>query len=215
MERAAMTIRAAIAALAAFWSTGAVAYDDSWYRLGGWPGEYPAGLTLARDVTVDIRSAPDPDLVRAVSCALRRGATYHPWNLARAEADGLEFVAFSRIVPYEVTSPLTTYLYRESDGSEEVVDLAPGRRWEYLGYLAEGAFLLRLDGEVYQGQQDLVEASTETPPGTEPGGDALDQWMKLTCANGATGWLLISDVADAAGFDSPQITGYGYAADRE
>lgn len=210
-----MGVRVAVAAAAALWATAAAAgYDDRWYEMPYWPGEYADGFTLTEDVTVDIRREPDPDLARTVLCEMRAGATYHPWNLERVEADGLEFRSYSLIAEYEVAMPIDALLYRQSDGEELVVALAPGQRWEYLAYMAEGFFFLRLDGDVYQAGQDVIEASKELGPGAEAG-RSPDQWLKLTCANGATGWLLLGDVAGAPGFDAPEITNYGNAADRE
>ena len=37
--------------------------------------------------------------------------------------------------------------------------------------------------------------------------------MRLTCANGATGWIYLPDVVGNPGIAEPNILGYGEAAD--
>lgn len=68
-------------------------------------------------------------------------------------------------------------------------------------------------GTRYTAEQDLYEAS-RPKDANNPNNDALtDEWMKLTCANDRTGWLLMRDVAENSAFDEPNIVEYGQASD--
>src|SRR5262245_57534451 len=78
-------------------------YDASWYRAEYWGGEYPDGFTMDDDVALGIRATPGVGAPKSVSCALRKGATYHPWNRKRVAADHLKFITFTRIKTFEVT----------------------------------------------------------------------------------------------------------------
>jgi len=41
------------------------------------------------------------------------------------------------------------------------------------------------------------------------------EWVRLTCANGAAGWILYDEIGNAPGFSSPDECGYGCAEDRK
>lgn len=193
----------------------AAGYDDSWYEVPYWAGEYPTGFTVtAADVSIDIRSAPDRDLPRDIPCSLEQNGTYHPWNGDRVEADNLDFKSYFLIQDWEVEKVSQQRVNRQSDNVEVVLNLKPGQRWQYLAYMQEGWFVFRFDGETYEASQEFIEVSKEADPGPEPE-HTLDEWMQLTCANGNKGWLLMSDTAEMAGLEPPNITEYGYSADRK
>src|SRR5262249_58886585 len=80
-----------------------VKYDASWYKAEYWGREYPDGFTVDDDMTLRIRATPQVGAPKAKSCALTKGATYHPWNKKRVAADHLKFVTFTRIVTFELT----------------------------------------------------------------------------------------------------------------
>ncbi len=188
----------------------AAAYDQSWFKGDYWGGEYPHGFTLTKNVTTPIRATADPAAARSIGCALKKGATLHPWNAKRVASMGLEFVTWSHTRTYEIVSPLETDLYPQPEGDAKRTSLKPGDQWAYLSYLGEGTFVMSLDGVTYSADQDLIDASRQV------GGDAIpdDEWMGLTCANGAKGWLLLRDVVGDAAFGEPNITEYGTAADK-
>lgn len=182
-----------------------------WYRSWLWPGEYPPGFTLSRDIETSIRAEPRLETARDIACTLRRGATYHPWNKARVAGDRLRFLALNRIQPWRVTKPVTVDLVEETgDGRRSERRFDVGETWDYLMPHAEGLFLMRSGDRTYQTGQALVQASTALAPAR---GDDLVLWLEVTCAEGR-GWLLLGDVAGQAGVESPNITGYGAAADR-
>jgi hypothetical protein len=189
----------------------ALAYDDTWYRANGWSGEYPDGFTMTADAVVSARATPDPDAQATISCALKKGATYHQWNETRVKADGLDFVTFSRIVPYATTQKLTADVTRDRDGTALKLKLAKGARWDYLIYGSEGFFLMRYKGVAYQAGQDLAEKSRALD--TAANEAKPDEWLALPCANGDRGWILFADLAGNDAFGSPNITEYGQAAD--
>ena len=203
--------RSVILSLLALWPSVALAYDDTWYRLPAWPGEYPHGFTMSADTSVGIRPVPEPGAERNVPCQLRKDATYHPWNAARVRSDGLEFVSFTRIEEYRLNEDHETYAQTADEATIDMVfDLKKGDRWSYLTYLGEGAFLMRLRGVIYVAGQDLIEVSSPVSGAADA---ATDEWVKLTCADGATGWLLLGEVVETPGFGPPNILGYGEAAD--
>ncbi|MCZ0736952.1 hypothetical protein [Phreatobacter sp. AB_2022a] len=185
------------------------AYGPDWHRSNFWPGEYPGGFTLDDDVTISIRNRPDPQAPATLTCRMRRGATYHPWNAARNASDGLRYVTYTKTASYRVSTPFTA---RVSDSrGARTLDLPAGATWTYLAGLAEGQFRFRYDGRTYTGSQELFDKSVEVDAGARV---PDDEWLQLRCANGARGWLLLRDVRGRAGFGSPNITDYGKAADR-
>jgi hypothetical protein len=188
-------------------------YGDDWYRMNRWSGEYPNGFTIAQDMRIDIRSKLDLGAPKDVSCQLRKGATYHPWNKTRVRADGLQFVSFTKIEHYELKDDSAVNLIRQSDEKEVVVKFKKGDRWAYLAGLAEGMFVMRFAGVTYFGYQDLFERSSDVAAGENGNQSQYDEWLKLKCANGAVGWILASDVEDAPGFTRPDIVDYGRATD--
>ncbi len=211
MRVAWLAIGIGVAALLAA-ASPAFAYDQSWYRAEFWGGEYPHGFTLSEDVTTPIRAEPDPAAAPSIDCALKKGETYHPWNAERVAASGLAFVTYSLKVPYEIVTPIETDIYPQSEGDAETHAFKAGEQWTYLTYLAEGSFLMAFSGKTYSAEQELIDASKEA--GDIAIGDTPDdEWMQLTCANGATGWLLLSDVVNEPAFGGPNITEYGKAED--
>ncbi len=201
---------AASAALAG--AAAAAPYDPtSWYEADYWGGEYPPGFTMATSLTTPIRTDTDPNAPRSVDCALEKGATYQPWNGERVASARLEFITYSPIVNYQVSGALQVTVTRQTDNVETTLSFADGDAWDKLIYVGEGSFLMRRDGVIYMAGQDLMDAAMTGDPASEL---SPDEWLGLDCANGASGWLLLSDVVGQPGFDEPNITGYGTAADK-
>jgi hypothetical protein len=190
-----------------------VKYDGSWYKTNGWGGEYPDGFTMARDVTAKIRGSLDLDAPKSISCVLRKGATYHPWNKKRVVSDRLEFIAFTRIETYELSSSYTVELSRRSDGSDTTIQFKKGDRWLYLAGLAEGAFLIKFNDTVYEAGQDLYEKSNKVDTPVNGDESEYDEWLRLRCANGAIGWIFFNEIIDEPAFSKPNIARYGHASD--
>jgi hypothetical protein len=186
-------------------------YDASWYRAHFWSGEYPGGFTVTEPVSIRIRTEPAPESARTIECSLAEKATYHPWNAERVKTDGLEFLSFTRIAEMTVKNDMTVRL-ATGDGSSEVeARFAAGDKWRYLAYLAEGDFLMEHGGRRLIGNQSLFDNSTA--PWPRQGEETYHEWLKLTCANGAAGWILISEVINLHGIDLPNVIGYGDARD--
>ena len=188
-------------------------YDASWYKTGFWAGEYPRGVTLTKNVTTQIRAEPDPDAPTAIGCALEKGATYHPWNEKRVVSSGLEFISYAPIVTYEIKKPSTFTLRDEKTDTEIKISFGKGDEWTYLTYYAEGMFKMTFKGTSYTAEQDLIEASKEKGGKASQKARETDEWLKLTCANGASGWLLLGEVLGQPGFSEPEILDYGKASD--
>jgi hypothetical protein len=74
----------------------AFSYDASWYKAKSWSGEYPNGFTMTADVTISIRGSLDLDAPKSISCALKKGSTYHVWNKKRVVSDRVNISRQSR-----------------------------------------------------------------------------------------------------------------------
>lgn len=187
-------------------------YGDEWYRAEFWSGEYPGGFTVLKDTTLMLRPELLPSAEKTVACDLRAKATYHPWNPARALSDGLRFVSFTEIDELEIAAPLDAVLYGGADDAEKTVTFAPGARWRYLAYYAEGTFLMEYEGEQYTGDQSLFEASKPV----KPNAGRYEEWLRINCPNNTWGWLFMPDlVTDDVTFRGPNIGEYGTASDLE
>jgi hypothetical protein len=201
----------------------AARYDGTWYRKEFWSGETPDGFTMAKDVTITIRATLDPDAPKSVACALRKGATYHPWNKERVAADQLEFVSLTRIKTYQVKENFTADLERRPDGGQTAIEFHKGDRWAFLGGVSKGSILVKLDDTVYvAGAHIFAEKSAEvgSPAGGQRTSDEWKdwlawnhEWLKLTCANGANGWILYNEVRKISGFSKSHTGEYGHASD--
>lgn len=187
-------------------------YGDGWTRSSGWPGEWPAGFTLEKDLVTMVRAADDPGSSRDITCTLKKGATYHLWNAVRVKASNLEFVTYTPIVAYQVEKPDTFTLFNIAEQREEQVALAVGTEWKFLEYYGEGWFRMALNGVEYETDNTLNEASKALVKGAKDDRKSA-LWMKLTCDNGNTGWLLFDDIANTEGFTQPNLPDYGKALD--
>jgi hypothetical protein len=191
----------------------AKAYDASWYKSDGWSGEYPYGFTMAKDMTILIRESLDPDAPKAISCDLKKGATYDQWNSNRVKSNQLEFVSLTKIKTYEVKSDFRDKLTRESDSSTVNMIFKKGDRWFFLKYLGEGAFVLKYKNEIYVNGGRLFEKSTEiSPPKSDQ--ETYDEWLKLKCANSVVGWIFVKDIKNVPGFSEANIAEYGEASEQ-
>ncbi len=197
---------------AALFPAPALAYDATWYKTDFWSGEYPQGFTLKQDMMTQIRTEHDPKAPRDIACTMENGSTYHPWNGERVKSSNLEFLSFVPIETYVIKAPIKVTLHDEQTKSDVTVPFKQGDEWTYLTYYAEGSFRMKFQDKVYAAEQDLLEASREKDGKKSDRQD--HEWMKLTCANGATGWLLMSDVQGHPGYDGPKYVEYGLAVDK-
>jgi hypothetical protein len=191
----------------------------SWYRTEYWAGEYPNGFTVDSDTTLSIRATPEVGAPKAKSCALRKGATYHPWNKKRVAADHLKFVTFTRIKTYELKGDYSSGVSRQPGDVSTTLKFKKGDRWSLIAPGSEGFFLMRFGGKTYMAEQDLIEASAEvggkrSEGGAEEWSTWNHEWMRLTCANGAAGWIFYNEMRRAPGFSSPEECGESCAEDR-
>ncbi|MDR3470984.1 MAG: hypothetical protein P4M09_04755 [Devosia sp.] len=169
-------------------------YDSTWVVAPYWPGEWPAGFAVARrGVTVEGRGAMDKALPRSISCELPYRAVFNPWNARRNEASHVEFFSASKIIPLSALKS-----FRLDDGAGNAVSVVKGQVVEYLGYLSEGWFAVRINGKTfnYAADQSLFDDGKLTPLPDEAVPD--DLWLTLKCANGPASWLLIADLLTPA-----------------
>lgn len=207
---AALLLAAAIASPAL--AQGTDDYGEDWYRAEFWSGEYPGGFTMAADTHFDIRPKLSLKAERSVDCLLPAKATYQPWNNARVLADGLAFVSFTKIDEMTVNKDISVTLYTDPEGIETPIKFKKGEKWRDLAYLGEGQFRMDYKGVVYQGDQDLLEASSSGLADEDRG---YDEWLRVNCANNAWGWLFFPETKDNPAFGDPNILGYGEAADAQ
>jgi len=191
----------------------AAKYDGSWYKTNEWSGEYPDGFTMARNITTKIRGSLDVDAPKSISCVLRKGATYHPWNKKRVVSDRLEFASFTKIETYELDASFTIELRRQSNGDDTTIQFKKGDQWLYLVGLVEGTFLISFNETIYIAGQELYEKSTKVDSPVNGDESTYDEWLKLRCANGAVGWILFNEIKDSPDFTVPNTGGYGKASD--
>jgi hypothetical protein len=172
---------------------------------------------MSSNVTINIRETTDFDAPKSISCLLRKGSTYHPWNKKRVISDRLEFISFTRIVIYEIKESFITWLERQTDNSRVALQFNKGNRWSFLAALSEGLFLMKFDDTIYISGQGFYEKSIEVdaPLNSKPRKDdeRHHEWMKLKCANGTVGWIFFNEIRNAPGFSGPHTDGYGRASD--
>lgn len=192
----------------------ASAYDDSWYKTDFWAGEYPEGFTIKQDVTTKIRKEPDHKTAREIECSLKKGETYHQWNEARVKSSKLEFVSLVKKVVYIIKEPASLALIDEESEKDTKINFDNGDEWTYLTYYAEGAFRMEFKGVVYTAEQSLFEVSGEKGAVGPNSIHETSEWMKLTCANGKTGWLLYEEVFKLPQLEKPEFPEYGVAIDK-
>jgi hypothetical protein len=164
---------------------------------------------MAADATIMIRGTADADAPRSVECHLPKNATYHPWNDARTKRDNLLFVTFTKVQDYRVEKAHKASLERQADHATVTIRFKAGDRWSYLAYGSEGLFLMRFKDADYVANQDLAEASTLVSGSDE----APQEWLRLDCANGTSGWLFMNDVPQGGPFGEPNTPDYGRAED--
>ena len=197
-----------------FLQATAFAYDATWYKTDFWAGEYPHGFTLEQSVTTQIRATPDPQAPRTINCTMKKGATYHPWNQERATSSKLEFISYVPKETFVIRKSATFTLRNEKTDTDEKIRFGMGDEWDYMTYYAEGMFKITFKGKAYTADQDLLEASLEKGAKASTKVRFVDEWMKLTCANGASGWLLLGDVLGKPPYGSPNFIDYGVAKDK-
>ena len=115
---------------------------------------------------------------------------------------------------YRLNASFAAPVERKSDGRSVVLKFKKGDQYSYLAYGAEGSFLIRFRDTIYIAGQDLAEHSIGVGEPADSNEDTYDEWLKLKCANGAVGWILVGDVQNSPGFTTLNITEYGSASDQ-
>ena len=178
-------------------STFALAQD--YYANQFWPGEYPSGVELMEDLTINGRLIPDSNVMNTESCTLKEKSVYHPW----AQKTEATFVTVSEV---------SSYLLLE-DYSEFDMNFSAGTILQELSYLSEGYCLYKVEGQNETFDMTCLEAFTDAPVEYKVinKGDSYVQWFQATCTEGNKVWFELEDfrsrAADAV--RNAQITGYG------
>ena len=182
-----------------------------------WGGEWPRGFTMKADTLVKARKNFDTDLAKDVSCTLKKGATYHPWNHKRNKLTPMTFKTKETAVVYQVTKNTTIKLERENDRELEEIQFKAGDEWAFITYYGEGLFRLSYKGKLYIGEEQVYQWSADMSGGTDR--FLFEEWLGLPCDNGVKGWILLADLGNIdepeenSPFSAPNFLGYGVAED--
>lgn len=189
-------------------SAFAVPYDSAWHQADFWSGEYPNGVAvIQQNLTVQGRMDMDKDAPANVTCALPYKANFHPWNQTRTETSQVTYRTASKIVPLIAKEDFEL-------GEQQAMKVSKGDVIEYLIYHSEGWFAVRYKGLEYEADDSLFEKVEEVSQDQF----VQDEWMYLTCENGAKTWLYLPGLQTAEGewlpgLRGPKIEGYGEASD--
>ena len=184
-------------------------YSDIWTLEPFWPGEWPDGFTVtADDVVLKGRQDPVPWAPMVVTCPLAKNTNVSPWNHARIESDGWEFMSAqyrSKITMKEDVTLLTGF----SEKPKQLV-LKAGDVMRYEAYYSEGFFRASFDGENYELNEVDLNGIAEIEPG-EPS----DLWVNVACdfTKGERAWLLLSDIEGLPGIGMASYDEFGVASD--
>ncbi|MEM1040504.1 MAG: hypothetical protein AAGI12_13665 [Pseudomonadota bacterium] len=182
---------------------------SNWRAREGWPGEYPSGFTVVQTHTRMLRQTPNTSAQKETACTFQKGATYHVWNSARVESQGLRFVSFQEITTFRVNVPTeVTIIGRQADPRR--ITLAKEAVWNSIHYLAEGIHIAEYEGTSYEADQALFQNSTQIDGPKNP---QTQQWMRMTCDDGQTGWLDMESVRKDQRVTAPNVQEYGKASD--
>lgn len=192
-------------------------YETGWYKADFWSGEYPHGFTVSAATTLKIRKEPVQTAAKLIGCELPIGATFHPWNKVRIKKSNLEFVAFTRIEEMVATKNFNSTVRKGSDGKEISLSLIKGDHWRSLAYESEGISLIQYRGKNYSVDQDFWSNSmklvAQDPSLASAPDSGYQEWLKLTCENGLSGWIYMSDLEGVTTIESPNIVEYDDARD--
>lgn len=157
--------------------------DSNWHKSNYWPGEYPAGIAVQRNVTLMGRTEPRVAVQANVRCDLPRGLRLHPWSNKEATRK-TEFVYFSVVQKYKALKDIT----------DEEQQILAGDTVEELAYGAEGYCSLRANGVEFFGQcpgnnEELYELLPNQPA------QQSELWAGIQCLNGTKAFFPF-EVAD-------------------
>jgi hypothetical protein len=187
------------------------AYDESWHKTSFWAGEYPNGIAIIdKQIVLKAHLQAHPDAPATLECPVDYLGNYHPWNQTRIAANNLEFMTMTKITKIPVVADFSIVDGSLDSANPVVYSFKTGDSIDYLGYLAEGYGLFRLDGKDVDLHLGEFADGTNWP---EDEGQ-VDEWLAMSCA-GQTGYIYAKDIAGLNGvkFGPDGIMGYGEAAD--
>jgi len=157
-------------------------YDQSWYVVESWAGEYPNGFAIIKPRTkVPGRTVMDPQEPTLIQCELPYRANIHPWNDSRPA----KFYTATKIIPLLMKEDVEIY-----DANRDPIFVKTGETLEYIFSGAEGIIMVRYKGKRYIGHHTLFDKSIYDKSLKIDS----DEWVKLTCQGGQTAWILLSDL---------------------
>ena len=152
-------------------------YSADWNKVPYWTGEYPNGAAItAADVTVMAHEKLHRESPATIACPLPHKAVYSPWNAARGESDGLEFITMTYPTKVEIKDAIDLEVFQGD--TPVTLSLQAGDTLKYENYLAEGWFIATLDGLRYELNETDLPQTTVFEQGPED-----DEWLYLTCAD--------------------------------
>lgn len=191
------------------------AYGAGWNVDEGWPGEYPNGFSIEDEgVVLLARSAPVLSSERDIACPLEKGASIHPWNVDRVEANDLSFIVANMVLPLDIikTGSITVWAHDDPE-SDKTIRLKPGDGVIVTRYYGEGFGEIMLGGVKYT--TDLQDVTALSAPNDMQLDEHL--WVQLPCNDDASSrvWLLYHEVMETVGVTETPIDEYGLTHDLE
>jgi hypothetical protein len=187
-------------------------YGDAYYLTDFWAGEYSNGFAVpGSDVVVQARSQMHIDAPKDVACPLPQNANFHPWNIDRAQADGLEFRSVIEKTAIAITADVSLDADVEDADTPVTLELKTGDTLTYLSYVGEGYFIAEYDDREYLLNEGELNNAADFAQASNP----PQQWVLVKCTSSAPtrAWVLLSDALAKGGILGMQLAGYGEAYD--
>ncbi len=188
--------------------------EEIWYLSSGWPGEYPPGFSvLGENISLMGRAHMHKDAAQNIACPVAQNATFQQWNMARVDADKLEFMTVSQRVEISVTENAVLDAPTDDDW-EKKLTLEPGDRLTYLRYLGEGWVIMEHAQTEYQIEEGALVGISDIETAFDDIED--DQlWINVACDDETKtrAWLELDEVLETEGIVMTPIIGFGDARD--
>ncbi|MCP5467910.1 MAG: hypothetical protein H7A32_01410 [Deltaproteobacteria bacterium] len=191
-------------------------YDKTWYIADFWPGEYPNALAITeKNLLLPARKAMDKKLSKDVQCQLPYKAVFHHWNRQRNEKNAVKYYTANKIVTLIAKEDFTLEHFEEIDGGK--TQIKKGEKINYLTYLSEGTFSVKIKGQEYTADQELFKHVKKV----DKKKFISEEWLELRCENGPQAWILHNElykkvkglIVYQKGFARGSIEAYGKARD--
>ena len=146
------------------------------YVTGHWPGEYPAGVQIIKNVTLKSYRSPTFEKPSDRACTLPQGMILHPWSQKRPQ---VKFA--SAWVPQ-------TFIAMTDDSE---LGILAGEQVMQLSATAEGFCEVIAKGLPYQTTCPVYNESLYQPLGAVVAEPLRQLWVLAPCTSGRSAWVEI------------------------